>query len=143
MAVYDGIIYVANGNKISRLNTLPLTADVNRTIQVTDIATGNIGIIYGMSAEGEAEVDSCATAQRYVDRAVPSVVTTTTTVPTTVSSSTTAAPSALPVSAPKKSSGTLPTTGSRQDQLFIASALFIGLGLIAARRRPRQESTYS
>jgi LPXTG-motif cell wall-anchored protein len=147
MAVYDGVIYVANGDKISRLNTLPATSDVNRTIPVTDIATGNIGIIYGMSAEGESEVDSCVTAQRFIDRAVPSAVTTTTTSTSTtttapaVGSPTSTAPSVMPVSAPRNSAGTLPTTGSRQNQLFIVSAIFIGLGLVVSRRKPRHEST--
>jgi sugar lactone lactonase YvrE len=75
MAVYDGGIYVANGDKISRLNNLPTTADVNRTIEVTDIATGNIGVIYGMTAEGEANVDPCNTLRDFRCNAAPIIYT--------------------------------------------------------------------
>jgi hypothetical protein len=59
MAVADGKIYVANGSKISRLNSLPSTADSTRTLNVTDIVNGTVGVIYGMTAEGEAVVDNC------------------------------------------------------------------------------------
>ena len=145
MAVYDGVIYVANGAKISRLNTLPSTADVNRTIEVTDIATGNVGVIYGMSAEGEAEVDSCSTVQTFVFRSLPSTVTTTTTTPTTTavpaqtgspaSTTTTTAPPSVPKSSPKELSGSLPVAGSSQDILFVTSLVLLVSGLVMARRR--------
>jgi streptogramin lyase len=142
MAVYDGIIYVANGDKISRLNNLPTTADVNRTIAVTDIATGNIGVIFGMSAEGEAEVDSCATVQTFINRSLLTPVTTPSSTSTTTPSTTTTtpvtattSPVARPVSQTKKLSATLPTAGARYGDIFMASIVLMLSGLMMARRR--------
>jgi hypothetical protein len=142
MAVYDGIIYVANGDKISRLNNLPTTADVNRTIAVTDIATGNIGVIFGMSAEGEAEVDSCATVQTFINRSLLTPVTTPSSTSTTTPSTTTTtpvtattSPVARPVSQTKKLSATLPTAGARYEDIFMASIVLMLSGLMMARRR--------
>jgi hypothetical protein len=142
MAVYDGIIYVANEDKISRLNNLPTTADVNRTIAVTDIATGNIGVIFGMSAEGEAEVDSCATVQTFINRSLLTPVTTPSSTSTTTPSTTTTtpvtattSPVARPVSQTKKLSATLPTAGARYEDIFMASIVLMLSGLMMARRR--------
>jgi streptogramin lyase len=142
MAVYDGGIYVANGDKISRLNNLPTTADVNRTIAVTDIATGNIGVIFGMSAEGEAEVDSCATVQTFINRSLLTPVTTPSSTSTTTPSTTTTtpvtattSPVARPVSQTKKLSATLPTAGARYEDIFMASIVLMLSGLMMARRR--------
>lgn len=132
MAVFGGVVYVANGEKISRLNTLPTTADVNRVIEITDIATGSLGVIYGMTAEGEAAIDSCATVQTFVQKNLPSATTstssTTTVAPQTTSPST-STPTVTPISKSVKRTGSLPTTGGMRPQLIILAMVFLGLGI--------------
>ena len=138
MAVHDGVIYVANNNKISRLNSLPTTADVNRLIPVTDIITTTTGTIYGMTAEGEANIDNCLTVQSFVAPPEPIVT----------SSNEPNQPNQLipVVSDPQqrvkpKQVKRLPSTG-QDSSIPLTSLLLVGLGLTliggskSLRKRP-------